>query len=71
MGIFVFGPPDIRTRLQSKFRQALYSVHKMIGGDFPLAKLRLEQSTSQVMVQVCSSTKKYPLPMIFKNTVLD
>ncbi len=61
LGIFVFGPPDVRTRLQAKFRQTLYSVHKMICNDFPLAKWKLDQSASQVMVQVCSSTKKYPL----------
>jgi hypothetical protein len=61
LGIFVFGPPDVRTKLQAKFRQTLYSVHKMICGDFPLAKLKLDQSANQVMVHVCSSTKKYLL----------
>lgn len=61
LGMFVFGPADIRTKLQAKFRQTLYAVHKMIYGDFPLAKWKLDQSTGQVMLQVCSATRKYPL----------
>lgn len=64
LGIFVFAPPDVRTKLQAKFRQTLYSVHKMISGDFPLAKWKLDQISGQVMVQVCSATKKYPLDNI-------
>lgn len=58
LGMFVFGPADIRTKLQAKFRQTLYAVHKMICGDFPLAKWKLDQSTGQVLLQVCSATKK-------------
>ena len=67
LGIFVFAPPDVRTKLQAKFRQTLYSVHKMISGDFPLAKWKLNQSSGQLMVQVCSATKKYPSDNKYKS----
>ena len=62
LGIFVFGPPDVRTKLKPKFRQTLYAVHKMICSELPLARWKLDQTmcNSQVMVQVCSATKKYP-----------
>lgn len=62
LGIFIFGPPEKRNKLQVKFRQVLYMVHKMILSDLPLGKLKLENGTSdQVILQVCSTTKKYPL----------
>lgn len=59
LGIFIFGPPEKRNKLQVKFRQVLYMVHKMILSDLPLGKLKLENGTSdQVILQVCSTTKK-------------
>lgn len=63
LGIFVFGPSDVRTRLQAKFRQTLYSFNKMTCNEFMLAKWKIEQSSGQIIFQVCSETKKYPLKL--------
>ncbi|XP_028393083.1 protein odr-4 homolog isoform X3 [Dendronephthya gigantea] len=58
LGIFVFGPPELRKKLQAKFRQTLYAIHKTISNEVPLGKWELGQNSNQVMVQVCSATKK-------------
>lgn len=62
LGIFVFGPPEKRSQLQVKFRQILYMMYKMILSDLPLGKIKLHSGNNeQIILQVCSATKKYPL----------
>lgn len=69
LGIFVFGPPDIRTKLQAKFRQTLFATHKAISNEVPLGKWKLDQNTNQVMLQMCSATKKYPSTYLFRDII--
>ena len=59
IGIFVFGPPEMLNKVQSKLRRLIFAIHKAVfrkpAGYFN------NPTNNRIVLQICSQTKKYPL----------
>ena len=59
VGVFAFGPSDMLANTQGKLRQLVFSFQKTV--HHKPASYFGDLIHSRILLQICSTTKKYPL----------
>ena len=60
IGMYVFSPPELINKNQTKLRQCMYGVHKVTERNKFLRSAMAHGD--RIFIHICSSSRKYPLP---------